>query len=166
MAKFLLMFMFFIGGQFQHNSRSHDHAKLCKLFVLRSMFVSHISLYFYTTRQANRCVCYGSVYDHNVSLTISWRFSAILQSWYKTDLRTDIRTDRGTYGRTDGRTDGVDGETHIEMRGRIWKSAWSFLTIFSFTSHKTFFGHLCRFWAPLARPLNPHYRTSEMGLSC
>ena len=122
MAKFLLMFMFFVGCQCQHDSRSHDHAKLCKLcklcklFVLELMFVSHIGFYFYTTRQANRCVRYGSVYDHNVSLlTLSWRFSAVLQTLYQTDLRTDIRTDRWT-DRWSGRRDpNRDARTHLKI---------------------------------------------------
>ena len=150
--------MFFVGCQCQHNSRSHDHAKLCKLFVLKSMFVSHISLYFNTTRQANRCIRYGSVYDHNVSfLTLSWPFSAVLQTWNQTLM--EGRTDRQTDLWTDGRTDGADGETLIEMRGRIWKSFLRLLIHLPF-------GHFCSFWAPLARPLNPHYRTSKMGLSC
>ena len=143
--------MFFVGCQCQHNSRSHDHTKLCKLcklsklFVLGLMFVSHIGFYFYTTRQANRCVRYGSVYDHNVSLlTLSWRFSAVLQTLYQTDLRMDIRTD--------GRTDGADGETLIEMRGRIWKSAWSIFTTFNLFPTKLFLVNFAAFEHPLRDP--------------
>ena len=112
--------------------------KLCKLFVLGLMFVSHIGFYFYTTRQANRCVRYGSVYDHNVSLlTLSWPFSAVLQTWYQRDLRTVIETDRHMDRGTDrwsGRRDPHrDARTHLKIFFTTFNSSpfWSLLQLLS-----------------------------------
>ena len=76
-----------------------------------------------------------------------------------TDGHTDRQTDRRT-GRWSGRRDpNRDARTHLKI-------CMIPFYYFNSLSTKLFFVHFCSFWPLHARPLKPHYRTSEMGLSC